>query len=276
MADSAMPASSTSPVGAADLAAVWAAVRERGPLVQCLTNIVVAPLTANVLLAAGAAPAMVDNRHEARGFAAVASGVLVNLGTPYDDTVVAMREAVAGAAAASTPWVLDPVGAGGLPWRTGVARELLGTAAPAVVRANPSEVLGLAGGVGGRGADSVDTPADAEQAARRLARDHGTVVAVSGEVDHLTDGDRLLRLGNGHVWMTRVTGVGCALGALVAACAAVTEDALVAAGAATAAMTVAAERAAAASQGPGTFAARLLDELNALEPDRLAAQVVVL
>jgi len=261
MDDSVLPSIPAEPaVTAADLAASWAAVREHGPLVQCLTNIVAAPLTANVLLAAGAAPAMVDNAHEARGFAAAASGVLVNLGTPYDDTTAAMREAVAGAGDAGTPWVLDPVAVGGLPWRTAVARELLALAAP---------------GAGGRGADSVDSPADALVVARRLAREHGCVVAISGEVDHLTDGERVLRLANGHAWMTKVTGVGCALGALVAACAAVTDDALTAAGAATAALTVAAERAAAVTEGPGTFAARLLDELSTLHPDRLAAQVAL-
>ena len=35
-------------------------MRDTGPLVQCLTNSVVTNFTANVLLAAGAAPAMVD------------------------------------------------------------------------------------------------------------------------------------------------------------------------------------------------------------------------
>ncbi|MGB8381142.1 MAG: hydroxyethylthiazole kinase [Dermatophilaceae bacterium] len=258
---------------AADLATGWGALREQGPLVQCLTNIVAASFTANVLLAAGAAPAMVDNVHEARAFAAAASGVLLNLGTPYADTTAAMREAVAGAGESGTPWVLDPVGAGGLPWRTGVASELLGLAAPAVVRGNPSEVLGLAGGAGGRGVDTVDSTTDALPTAQQLARDHDCVVAVSGEVDYLTDGERVLRLANGHVWMTRVTGVGCALGALMAGCVAVTADVLTGAGAAAGALTIAAERAAAVTQGPGTFAARLLDELFALQPEQVEKQV---
>ncbi len=257
----------------ADLAEALSALRREAPLVQCLTNIVVANYTANVLLAVGASPAMVDNAAEANGFAQVAGGVLVNLGTPYPDTAAGMTAAVAGAGTAGTPWVLDPVAAGALEWRTRLAKELLAAGSPAIVRGNASEVLALAGGAGGRGVESVDSAERAADVAADLAREHGSVVAVSGEVDHVTDGERLLRVGNGHPWLTQVTGTGCALGALMAAFAATTEDPLVAAAAASAALTVAADRAAASSAGPGSFAVALLDELADLSPGRLGDEV---
>lgn len=260
-------------VTAESVGAAVAAMREAAPLVQCATNIVVANWTANVLLAAGAAPAMVDNAHEARGFATVAGGVLINLGTPQDDTAAGMREAVTGAAAADTPWVLDPIGAGGLPWRTERAHELLALHPATVIRGNASEMIGLAGGTGGRGADSTADPEDALDAARALATRHGCVVAVSGPVDHLTDGRRVARLSNGHEWLTRVTGAGCALGALMAACVATTDDALVAAAAATALLTVAADDAAARTDGPGSFAVALLDALYGVTAHQITEKV---
>src|SRR6185436_2484700 len=130
----------TSDVTPQDLADALTALRERPPLVQCLTNIVVAGWTANVLLAVGAAPAMVDNTQEAGDFAGVAGGVLVNLGTPRDDTARAMHLAVAGAKLAGTPWVLDAVGAGALRWRTSLARQLLREGRATIVRGNPSEI----------------------------------------------------------------------------------------------------------------------------------------
>ena len=269
-----MTSASPSPAGAtpADVADALARLRESAPLVQSLTNIVVAPWTANVLLAAGAAPAMVDNPHESGLFAQVASGVLVNTGTPYDDTTEAMRIAVEACRAAGTPWVLDPVAAGGLPWRTHLARDLM-TAHPAtIVRGNASEIAGLLGGAGGRGVDSADTPEAVLDQARTLAGQHGCVVAVSGPIDHVTDGDTLVRVHNGHELMTRVTGVGCALGALMAAYAAVAPP-LLAATAATAHLTVAADRAAAESRGPGSFAVALLDHLALLTPDELGEAV---
>lgn len=255
------------------LARCWEALREQSPLTHCLTNIVVAPFTANLLLAAGAAPAMVDNVHEAGDFAAVADGLLVNLGTPYEDTTAGMRAAVSGATGAGTPWVLDPVAAGGLAWRTGIALELLRGGGPTIVRGNASEVLALGGGSGGRGVDSAHTTADSLDTARQLAAEHGCAIAVSGEVDHLTDGDRLVRVESGDPMMTRVIGVGCALGALMAACAAVEPDPLVAATTATGALTVAAESAIQVGRGPGSFAVALLDELAALEPAGLAERV---
>src|SRR5215213_7520170 len=153
---------------------VLARVRARGPLVHCLTNIVVAGFTANVLLAVGAAPAMVENQEEADPFARVADAVLVNLGTLSAERATAMRRAAAAAQDAGTPWVLDPVAVGALDHRTRLAGELLASA-PAVVRGNASEVLALAGAAGPRtrGVDSTAGSGDAVDAAAELARTSG-------------------------------------------------------------------------------------------------------
>jgi hydroxyethylthiazole kinase len=256
-----------------DLADALSALRDKPPLVQCLTNTVAAGWTANVLLAVGAAPAMVDNAREARQFAGIAGAVLVNLGTPYDDTARAMHLAIAGASRAGTPWVLDPVAAGALEWRTSEAHQLLREGRPAIIRGNASEILAMAGGAGGRGVDSVDSPEAAIAIAKDLATQQQSVIAVSGPTDHITDGSNVVRLSNGHPWLTQVTGVGCALGALMAAFAAVVPNALVAAAAATATLTVAADTAAKETRGPGSFAVTLLDELSLLQPADLAERV---
>ncbi|SCX59169.1 hydroxyethylthiazole kinase [Klenkia marina] len=252
----------------ADLTAARTGVAGTAPLVQCLTNTVVQTISANALLAVGASPAMVDNPHEAADFARIASAVLVNLGTPHDDTAEAMLLAVRAAAEAGTPWVLDPVAVGGLRWRTDLAAELL-ELRPAVVRGNASEVLALAGaGAGGRGTDSTTSSDDAVDVADELARRTGGVVAVSGVTDYVTDGATGVRVGGGHVWLTRTTGAGCALGAVVAAYAAAAPG-LVGAVAAHAHVALAAERAAATAGGPGSFATAWLDALDAV--DDLAA-----
>jgi hydroxyethylthiazole kinase len=249
------------------IVAARAALSERAPLVQCLTNSVVQTITANALLAAGASPAMVDNVHESATFAQLASAVLVNVGTLDDEKARAMSLAAGSAHRNRTPWVLDPVAVGGLEFRTRVARELL-QHAPTVVRGNASEVLGLAGaGAGGRGVDSTDGVEEALAAAREIADRTGGVVAVSGVVDVLVQGGRTVRVSGGHPLLTRTTGAGCSLGALVAAYAAVAEDPLVAAVAAHVHVAVAAERAAAQGVGPGTFAIRWLDELDAVDAD---------
>ncbi|MFF4838290.1 hydroxyethylthiazole kinase [Streptomyces sp. NPDC001315] len=247
-------------------------VRESAPLVQCLTNSVVTNFTANVLLALGAAPAMVDIPEEAGAFAPVASGVLVNLGTPHAEQRTAMVEAAEAAGASGTPWVLDPVAVGALPVRTALARRLLALR-PAVVRGNASEILALAGdGAGGRGVDAAHGVEAAAGAADVLARATGGVVAVSGPVDLVTDGTRRVRVTGGDALLTRVTGGGCALGAVLAAFAAVDGDRLATTTAGVAAYNAAAERAAAHAAGPGGFAVAFLDALAALTPGELAAR----
>ncbi|WP_171027156.1 hydroxyethylthiazole kinase [Pseudarthrobacter sp. NamB4] len=250
-------------------------VRETTPLIQCLTNTVVTNFTANVLLALGAAPAMVDVPSEARPFARVASGVLVNVGTPHEEQRAGMREAVGAAREAGTPWVLDPVAVGVLPVRTALAAELL-DCRPTAVRGNASEVLALAGeGQGGRGVDAVDGPEAALEAASGLAYRYGSVVAVSGPTDVITDGTDVIRVSNGHPYLTQVTGGGCALGAVTAAFPAVDDDPLAAAAAATAVYTVAADLAAEGARGPGTFAVAFLDALTGIDAPAFTSRVVI-
>lgn len=249
-------------------AAALSALRESAPLTQCITNAVVTNFTANALLALGASPAMCDIPGEAGMFAGIAGGVLVNLGTPTAEQRDAAREAVR----AGTPWVLDPVAVGALPVRTALAHELL-DARPAIIRGNASEILALAGaGAGGRGVDTTDATDDALGAARALAARTGGAVAVSGPIDLIVNADRITRVPGGSVLLTQVTGGGCALGAAMAAFAAVVPP-VDAATAASAVWAVASERAASAARGPGSFAVAFLDELAAIQPADLDGRV---
>ena len=147
-----------------------AALRAKRPLVQALTNVVSTNFVANVLLAAGAAPAMVDNPEEAALFAGVADAALVNLGTPTAAQVMSMRLAAEAAHRAGKPWVLDPIAAGGLPWRGAVAAELLAFK-PSIIRGNASEIIGLAGlGGGGRGSPFLRRSSRRRSGGRRSPR----------------------------------------------------------------------------------------------------------
>lgn len=240
------------------------AVRAGSPLVQCLTNSVTTNFVANTLLAVGAAPAMVDIPEEAGAFTTAASAVLINLGTPTAEQRAAMLEAAVAAGKVGTPWVLDPVGVGALPVRTSFAKRLL-TLKPNVIRGNASEIRALAGqGSGGQGVDSVDATEDALEAAFVLAQSTGGVVAVSGPIDLVTDGDSVIRIANGHPLLTRVTGAGCALGAVVAAFIASGDDPLATTAAACAVYAIAGELAAEVSAQPGSFAVSLLDALSSI------------
>ena len=192
-------------------------VSQQQPLVQCLTNSVVTNITANVLLAAGAQPAMCDTPEESFDFAQVASGVLINAGTPSQQQYAGMREAIRGAREAGTPWVLDPVAAGLLRHRTEFILSIL-QEKPTAIRGNASEIMAIAGmGAGGHGVESTDEVEAALPAAKKLAENTGAVVAVSGPRDLIVSEGRVTWLRSGHPMLQSVIGTGCSLGALTAA-----------------------------------------------------------
>lgn len=275
---------------AARLAETVSAFRSGTPLVHCITNTVVQNVTANVLLAAGGAPAMVDHPVEAPQFAGIASGVLINVGTIAPSQAEAMPLAAKAAHDAGVPWVLDPVAVGALTIRTEMANELL-QYGPAVIRGNASEIAALAGaGAGGRGVDSTDSVEGVLEAAFALAERTGAVVAVSGERDVIVwaaDGSRhALWLTSGHELMPRVIGTGCALGAVIAGYVGAARSAeiegvnekdktVLAVLTAHAHMGAAGTRAGEKADRPGSFAVAWIDALDELSGEDVAALVSV-
>ena len=254
--------------------AVHAAVREQTPLVQCITNYVSMDLTANVLNAAGASPAMVHDPREAGEFARIAGAVVANIGTPSPRWVDGMLEAAEAARDTGKPWVLDPVAVGATSYRRETVDRLL-EFEPTVIRGNASEVLTIATSTsGGRGVDSDASLDDVRGHADALAKRTGAVVAVTGPEDYVTDGVREpLVLRGGDPRMPMITALGCSLSALVGACLAAHDDTFEATTGALAVMSAAGEIAGASAEGPGSLRWRLLDELARLDAGGLAQHV---
>jgi hydroxyethylthiazole kinase len=247
------------------VADILARVRRERPLVHNITNWVVTSITANATLAIGASPVMAHAHEEAAEFARIARALVLNIGTLTPYTIESMRLAGVAANAAGVPVVLDPVGYGATGLRTKATEDLLDQVKVSIIRGNGAEMAGIAGRAAAiRGVDSVGAAPEAGTAVA-VAKQRGLVAAVTGPVDFVSDGKRLLRIDNGHHLLTMVTGTGCTASALVGAFAAVEPDGLMAAGAALAAFAVAGEVAAERADGPGTFAAHLLDALYHLD-----------
>ena len=244
-----------------------ALVREKRPLVHSITNYVVMQYTANALLALGASPVMAHAVEEMEEMASLASALVLNIGTLSVPWIEGMRVAGAVASGRGIPIVLDPVGAGATRFRTDTALRLLDECRVTVLRGNASEVLAVARGAGGtRGVDAAHRVEDAIEAARKFARRRAVVVAITGAVDHVTDGDNLLRVQNGHAAMGSITGSGCTATAVIAAFCAVNANALEATAYALAFYGIAGEYAARRSALPGTFGTALIDMLQAVTP----------
>jgi len=250
-----------------DIRQSLAAVKRAKPFVYGLTNYVAANLSANVLLAVGAGPAIGAAPGWPAAFAAGAGAMWINAAALMSSGADTLLEAARSAHEANTPWVLDPVamGAGAAPYDS-IIRDLLAFR-PTVIRGNASELIALAGGgAGGKGVESTAGSADAISFIKDLAASAGTIVAVSGKIDYITDGSEVFAIPGGDARLTQVTGAGCSLGALIAALLAAVPARLQATCAAHAIYAVAAERASFAN-GTGSFATALVDQLSLLDPD---------
>ncbi|WP_050623791.1 hydroxyethylthiazole kinase [Clostridium phoceensis] len=254
-----------------ELGACLDRVRERRPLIHCITNYVTANDVANLLLACGASPIMADEPEEVEEITARCAGLCLNLGTPSRRTIPSLMRAGVKAGELGRPVVLDPVGVGASALRLRTAQELMARVPFTVLRGNVSELRALAGGqehtrgVDAGGADAV-TEAELERGvafAKGTARCTGTVVAVTGAIDLVSDGEQCVVIRNGRPEMGLVTGTGCQLSALTAAClAASPEHPLEAAAAAVCAMGVAGELAWARmspQDGNATYRDRIID-----------------
>jgi hydroxyethylthiazole kinase len=245
-------------------------LRAKRPLVQNITNYVAMTVSANVLLALGASPAMVHAVEEVEDFVAIADTLAVNIGTLSPPWVEAMRVAVKRANALGKPWVLDPVGCGATVYRTQVAAELAALK-PSLIRGNASEIMSLAGqvGAGGKGVDSTAPAEYATSAAAALAQRTGSIVAITGETDYVSDGTTLIAVHAGHALMPLSTALGCSLSAASAAFTAVRpprEAAVAALAVFGAAGSIAAER----CRGPGHLPAEICDALHRMDGATLA------
>ena len=251
-------------------------MRERKPLVHQITNYVVMNETANVTLALGALPVMAHAREEVVEMADLASALVINIGTLSPHWVEAMLAAGRTASARGTPVVLDPVGAGATRYRTDTAKRILDEVDVTVLRGNAGEVatlLGVEAEV--RGVESIGGAGDPAQLAREAARALGVVASVTGPVDHVSDGDQVVAIANGHPMLATITGTGCMSSAVTGCFLAVADSPLDGAVEALVAFGVAGEDAAHDAKGPGSFHVGLYDALAALDPETIGARAKV-
>ncbi|MBE9488092.1 MAG: hydroxyethylthiazole kinase [Bacteroidetes bacterium] len=238
------------------------AVRVKSPLVQNITNYVVMNNTANALLALGASPIMAHAKEEMVEMTSIVSALVLNIGTLSNEWVDSMILAGKTALKKGIPIVLDPVGAGATSYRTDTCLRLIKECKPSVIRGNGSEIMALVDSdIKTKGVDSSVSSSSALDSAKYLAKEACAVVVISGEIDYITDGEKVIEVRNGSTMMTKVTGMGCTATALVGAFLAVNSDTLTASANAMAIMGIAGEISATKSLGTGSMQVNFLDEL---------------
>lgn len=260
-----------------EVAAMLTELRNRVPLVHCITNYVTVNDVANALLAIGASPIMADDIEETADITAISSALVINIGTLNKRTIASMTASGKKANELGIPVVFDPVGAGASRLRNETVKAILDEVKISVIRGNLSEISFVAGlEVSTKGVDSseADEKNDAAEVAKAVAKRLGCVAAITGVVDIITDGSRLVRIKNGNRMLSKVTGTGCVSTALIGAFAGTGEDFLVAAAGGVSAMAMAGETSfeKAGQTGTGSFHMGIIDALSMLDADSVMAQ----
>lgn len=210
-------------------------VKNKTPLVHCITNYVTVNDCANILLACGASPIMADDKNEVEEITTICNALDINIGTLNERTVESMILAGKKANELSHPVVLDPVGAGASKLRTETTFKLLNEINFSVIRGNISEIKTVYKGSGttkGVDADVSDIVTEenlneAVEFAKKLSEKTGSIIAITGAIDIVSDNNKAYIIRNGHSMMSKITGTGCMLTALIAAfCAANTDNLL--------------------------------------------------
>jgi hydroxyethylthiazole kinase len=245
-------------------------IREKRPLIHCITNYVTVNDCANILLSFGASPAMIDGWGDAYGFARISGALYINLGTFSRDHETAALNASLGARKAGRPIIVDPVGCAALPGRMAIVDHLHDAAGFDIIKGNMGEIMALAGkDAGAKGVDSEGEIPGIEDAVSAVAEKYRCVAAATGKIDVVGDGKRLARISNGVEMLTRITGAGCMAGALCGAAAAAGGDRFAAACAAIASMGIAGELAFEKARLPGSFRTALIDSVYGITGDTL-------
>ncbi len=247
-------------------------IRETSSLVHNITNFVVMNSSANILLALGASPVMAHCEAEVAEMTSLAHALVINIGTLDEQWVRSMILSAQTANKKGIPVIFDPVGAGATRLRTDMAKKIMAKAKISVLRGNTSEILSLKSSeVKTRGVDSsLAMSGEAADTVKSMAAEMDCIIAVSGEVDVITNGSRTFHAANGHPLMTRVTGIGCGLSAVTAAfCAVADSDLLSATAAAHGFYGLCGELAADVSARPGGFFTAFLDMLYTTGHDEI-------
>ena len=256
-------------------------VRAKTPLVHNITNYVTVNDVANVLLAAGGSPIMSDDADDVEDITSICGGLNINIGTLNKNTIPSMFLAGRKANELGHIVLLDPVGAGASRLRTDTANRLMQEVRFDAVRGNISEIKTLCTGSGttkGVDADAVDAVTEANlddgvALVKAFARQTGCIIAVTGAIDLVSDGERCWCIRNGRAEMSRITGTGCQLSALTTAfLVANPEHKLEAAAAAVCTMGLAGEIAWANMQpgdGNSTYRNRIIDAICNMTGDTL-------
>lgn len=207
-------------------------IKINSPLVHCITNFVTVNDCANALLSVGASPIMAEDEDEMEDIISISNGLLLNIGTLNKKQIKSMHKATISATQKNIPIIFDPVGAGISKLRNNTTIDFLTNDYNiTIIRGNMSEVKAVfslvkpdinleskAKGVDVSVNDIItkENIQDNASIVKNIAKELNKVIVASGPIDIISDGIDTFIIENGDEIMTKITGSGCMLSAIIA------------------------------------------------------------
>lgn len=236
-------------------------IRKQKPLICNLTNFVTMEFVANCLLALGAAPIMTLCEEELDELVRECAALYLNMGTIDNTFISLIKKAILLAKKYKKPIIFDPAGTGATHIRSQIARQIAPQAT--IVRGNASEILSLSEiTIATKGVEATHHLKEVPRSVVRLARKQKNTLIISGPIDFITDGTHSAQVHYGTPIMAQVTGMGCALTAIIAAFISVLDHPFDAGMAALYYFTLCGEIAARSAFHSGSFKHHFIDQLH--------------
>ncbi len=192
-------------------------LKNKKPVVHCITNPISINLCANGILAIGAMPIMAEHSLEVQEITHNADALVLNLGNITDVRMQSIELSAKTAENNNIPFVIDAVGIACSELRRNFIKELLKENRPTAIKGNYSEIYALYEDCYSSSGVDADNTLDIEMISEisvKLAQCYGTMILASGKTDVITDGNTIVYIRNGTTQMAQLTGTGCLLGVL--------------------------------------------------------------
>lgn len=201
-------------------------IKLKKPLIHYITNPISINDCANIILALGAKPIMAEHPLEVSEITAVSKAFAANLGNITDIRMESMLISGETAFKRKIPQVIDLVGVGCSSLRLDYAKKFISQCHPNVIKGNMSEIKAICGtNSSAKGIDVGETDIVTEEnfhenieMLKAVSLQTGAVIAATGAVDIITNGNDTYLIMNGCEMLSMVTGTGCMLTGIIASC----------------------------------------------------------
>lgn len=242
--------------------------------IHSIVSPLVANDAANVLLSLNQAPFMAEYYREAYEITKNSDALLVNLGTLNEIKLKGIKESLKSAKDNNIPISLDPVGASATKIRLDTSLYYLNNYPINILKGNYSELFSIYHKkLSTKGVDSGNVNNDELiKITRKLSTMYNTIVVATGKKDIISYKEETLILKNGSDYLTKITGTGCMLGAIIAACSSFQMN-IESVALAVSIMNIAGEEAD-KSRGMASFKISLLDEISLISKEKIKERLM--